>query len=105
MLRVCPHPLSRHVEYPLKFSCPTRGFCPSCHAKRLEEWRNRMPRIFLNSKLRLLDELCRSALRSVELNLTSLLAEIYALSGWIKRLATSKRFARQARPKSRLLYL
>ncbi len=20
------------------FSCKTRGFCPSCHAKRLEEW-------------------------------------------------------------------
>jgi len=22
----------------LTFSCKTRGFCPSCHAKRLEEW-------------------------------------------------------------------
>jgi len=22
----------------LVFSCRTRGFCPSCHAKRLEEW-------------------------------------------------------------------
>jgi hypothetical protein len=22
----------------LMFSCRTRGFCPSCHAKRLEEW-------------------------------------------------------------------
>lgn len=20
------------------FSCKTRGFCPSCHAKRVEEW-------------------------------------------------------------------
>jgi hypothetical protein len=20
------------------FSCRTRGFCPSCHAKRIEEW-------------------------------------------------------------------
>ena len=20
------------------FSCRTRGFCPSCHAKRVEEW-------------------------------------------------------------------
>jgi len=20
------------------FSCKTRGFCPSCHAKRIEEW-------------------------------------------------------------------
>ena len=22
----------------LMFSCRTRGFCPSCHAKRIEEW-------------------------------------------------------------------
>jgi hypothetical protein len=45
------------------------------------------------------------ALRSMELNLTSLLAEIYTLSGWIKGQVTSKRFARQAQPKSKLLYL
>jgi len=25
------------------FSCRTRGFCPSCHAKRLEEWGEWMP--------------------------------------------------------------
>jgi len=25
-------------EFLLCFSCRTRGFCPSCHAKRLEEW-------------------------------------------------------------------
>jgi len=25
-------------EYLLTFSCKVRGFCPSCHAKRLEEW-------------------------------------------------------------------
>ena len=25
-------------EYLLSFSCKVRGFCPSCHAKRLEEW-------------------------------------------------------------------
>lgn len=25
----------------LMFSCRTRGFCPSCHAKRLEEWGER----------------------------------------------------------------
>ena len=24
------------------FSCRTRGFCPSCHAKRLEEWAKRI---------------------------------------------------------------
>jgi hypothetical protein len=29
----CPH-----AEHLLTFSCKTRGFCPSCHAKRLEEW-------------------------------------------------------------------
>ena len=26
------------AEHLLMFSCKTRGFCPSCHAKRLEEW-------------------------------------------------------------------
>jgi ribosomal protein S27E len=25
----------------LMFSCKTRGFCPSCHAKRREEWGER----------------------------------------------------------------
>ena len=25
-------------EFLLHFSCRIRGFCPSCHAKRLEEW-------------------------------------------------------------------
>jgi ribosomal protein S27E len=27
-----------HSEQLLTFSCKTRGFCPSCHAKRCEEW-------------------------------------------------------------------
>jgi ribosomal protein S27E len=27
-----------HAEHLLMFSCRTRGFCPFCHAKRLEEW-------------------------------------------------------------------
>jgi hypothetical protein len=31
----CPY---CHTEHLLMFSCRTRGFCPSCHAKRLEEW-------------------------------------------------------------------
>jgi len=31
----CP---SCGTEHLLCFSCRTRGFCPSCHAKRLEEW-------------------------------------------------------------------
>ena len=44
------------------------------------------------------------ALRAIELNLTSLLAVIYTLSGWTKGLVTSKRFARQAQPKGKLLY-
>jgi len=67
------------------FSCRTRGFCPSCHAKRLEEWGEwmkegllldvphrqvvftipRMLRIFFKYNRRLLGELCRSALRSM----------------------------------------
>jgi len=69
----------------LMFSCRTRGFCPSCHAKRLEEWGEwmreellldvphrqvvftipRMLRIFFRYNRRLLGELCRSALRSM----------------------------------------
>jgi ribosomal protein S27E len=31
----CP---SCRAEHLVMFSCKTRGFCPSCHAKRLEEW-------------------------------------------------------------------
>ena len=31
----CPDCQAEHL---LMFSCRTRGFCPSCHAKRLEEW-------------------------------------------------------------------
>ena len=67
------------------FSCRTRGFCPSCHAKRLEEWGEwmretllldvphrqvvftipRMLRIFLKYNRRLLGSLCHCALRSL----------------------------------------
>jgi len=67
------------------FSCRTRGFCPSCHAKRLEEWGEwmreellldvphrqvvftipKMLRIFFKYIRRLLGELCRCALRSM----------------------------------------
>jgi hypothetical protein len=74
-----------HTEHLLMFSCRTRGFCPSCHAKRLEEWGEwvretllldvphrqvvftipRMLRIFFKYNRRLLGELCRSALRSL----------------------------------------
>jgi ribosomal protein S27E len=73
------------AERLLMFSCRTRGFCPSCHAKRLEEWGEwmreellldvphrqvvftipRMLRIFFKYNRRLLGELCRSALRSL----------------------------------------
>jgi ribosomal protein S27E len=31
----CPDCQGEHL---LTFSCKTRGFCPSCHAKRREEW-------------------------------------------------------------------
>jgi len=67
------------------FSCRTRGFCPSCYAKWLEEWGEwmreellfdvphrqvvftipRMLRIFFKYNRRLLGELCRCALRSL----------------------------------------
>jgi ribosomal protein S27E len=69
----------------LMFSCRTRGFCPSCHSKRLEEWGEwmretllldvphrqvvftipKMLRIFFKYKRRLLGSLCRCALRSL----------------------------------------
>jgi len=67
------------------FSCRTRGFCPSCHAKRIEEWGEwmretllldvphrqvvftipKMLRVFFKYKRKLLGELCRCALRSL----------------------------------------
>jgi hypothetical protein len=69
----------------LMFSCRTRGFCPSCHAKRLEEWGEwmretllldvphrqvvftipKMLRPFFKYNRRLLGDLCRLALRSL----------------------------------------
>jgi ribosomal protein S27E len=69
----------------LMFSCRTRGFCPSCHSKRLEEWGEwmretvlldvphrqvvftipKMLRLFFKYNRRLLGELCRLALRSL----------------------------------------
>ena len=67
------------------FSCRTRGFCPSCHAKRVEEWGEGMRttlllaaphrqvvftipkrlRVFFKFDRRLLGSLCRSALQSL----------------------------------------
>jgi len=61
------------------FSCRTRGFCPSCHSKRLEEWGEwmretllldvphrqvvfnipKMLRLFFKYNRRLLGSLCR----------------------------------------------
>jgi len=67
------------------FSCRTRGFCPSCHAKRIEEWGEWMRetllldvahrqivftipkrlRVFFKFNRRLLGDLCRCALRAL----------------------------------------
>jgi ribosomal protein S27E len=67
------------------FSCRTRRFCPSCHAKRVEKWGEWMRetllldvphrqivftipkrlRVFFKFDRRLLGDLCRSALRSL----------------------------------------
>jgi hypothetical protein len=33
------------------FSCRTRGFCPSCHARRLEEWGDGKKIIFVGISL------------------------------------------------------
>jgi len=69
------------------FSCRTRGFCPSCHAKRVEEWGEWMRetllwdvphrqivftipkrlRVFFKIDRRLLGSLCRCALRALNL--------------------------------------
>ena len=69
----------------LYFSCRSRGFCPSCHAKRLEEWGEwmreellldvphrqvvftipRMLRIFFKYKRGLLGQLCQAAVKTL----------------------------------------
>jgi ribosomal protein S27E len=74
-----------HSEHLLTFSCKTRGFCPSCHAKRLEEWGEwvretllldvphrqivftipKTLRIFFKSRRRLLGELCWAAVKTL----------------------------------------
>ena len=77
----CPRCRAEHL---LMFSCKTRGFCPACHAKRLEEWGEwmretllldvphrqvvftipKMLRLFFKFKRRLLGDLCRCAVRA-----------------------------------------
>jgi len=74
-----------HEERLVMFSCRSRGFCPSCHAKRVEEWgewmRERLLldvphrqvvftvpkrlRLFFKYDRRLLGELCRAVLRAL----------------------------------------
>jgi len=69
----------------LMFSCKTRGFCPSCHARRREEWGEwmreelvldvphrqvvftipKMLRIFFRYNRKLLNSLCLSAVRTL----------------------------------------
>jgi ribosomal protein S27E len=69
----------------LYFSCRSRGFCPSCHAKRLEEWGEwmreellldvphrqvvftvpKMLRIFFKYNRKLLGDLCRAAVEAL----------------------------------------
>ena len=78
----CP---SCREERLVMFSCRTRGFCPSCHAKQLEEWGEWMRetllldvphrqvvftipkrlRVFFKFNRRLLGDLCRCALRAL----------------------------------------
>ncbi len=73
------------TELLLTFSCKTRGFCPSCHAKRLEEWGEwvrekllldvnhrqvvfvipKMLRIFFKYRRTLLSSLCHCAVKAV----------------------------------------
>jgi len=73
------------AEHLLMFSCKTRGFCPSCHAKRLEEWGEWMReellldvphrqvvftvpktlRVFFKFRRKLLGDLCRCAVNTL----------------------------------------
>jgi hypothetical protein len=79
----------------LTFSCKTRGFCPSCHAKRREEWGQWMRatllldvphrqvvltipktlRIFFKHRRRLLGELSRAAVKALTVYLEALAGE------------------------------
>ena len=78
----CPRCRTEHL---LMFSCKTRGFVPSCHAKRLEEWGEwvretllldvphrqvvftipKMLRVFFKFKRKLLGEICRCAVQAL----------------------------------------
>ena len=82
-------------EHLLTFSCKTRGFCPSCHAKRLEEWGEWMRetlllpvphrqvvltipktlRIFFKFRRGLLGGLCRCAVRTLMVYFEALTGE------------------------------
>jgi ribosomal protein S27E len=84
-----------HGEHLLTFSCKTRGFCPSCHAKRLEEWGEwvretllldvphrqvvftvpKTLRIFFKFRRKLLGELCRSAVKTLTFYFEALTGE------------------------------
>jgi len=79
----------------LTFSCKTRGFCPSCHAKRLEEWGEwvretllldvphrqvvftipKTLRIFFKYRRKLLGELCRAAVKTLTVYFEALTGE------------------------------
>jgi len=84
-----------HSEQLLTFSCKTRGFCPSCHAKRLEEWGEwvretllldvphrqvvltipKTLRIFFKYRRRLFGELSRAAVKALSVYLEALAGE------------------------------
>ena len=88
----CPDCRSEHL---LTFSCKTRGFCPSCHAKRREEWGRwvretllldvphrqvvltvpKTLRIFFKYRRRLLGELSRAAVKALTVYLEALAGE------------------------------
>ena len=85
MVKTHPSCPSCGEERFVMFSCRSRGFCPSCHSKRLEEWGEwmreellldvphrqvvftipRMLRIFFKYKRRLLGNLCQAAVKAL----------------------------------------
>jgi hypothetical protein len=82
-------------EHLFTFSCKTRGFCPSCHAKRREEWGQwvretlhlevphrqvvltifKTLRIFFKYRRRLLGELSRAAVKTLMVYFEALAGE------------------------------
>ena len=63
----------------LMFSCKTRGFCPSCHAKRREEWAEMIRKVYE------VEPLCCPACGG-QMRITSFIEEPKIIDGFIAHL-------------------